>query len=59
MTDREKRGEAEADRSEAPTEAEAGEDAAALVAELCRERAKQKPVTTSEILSWRHDGHTH
>lgn len=30
---------------------------AALSAMLRRERAKQKPVTTSEILSWRHEGH--
>ena len=59
MTDREKRSEDEADRSEAPTEAEAGRDVTALGAELRRERAKQKPVTTSEILSWRHEGHRH
>ena len=59
MTEREKRGATEANLSEAPTEAEAGEDAAALGAELRRERTKQKPVTTSEILSWRHEGHTH
>ena len=59
MTDREKRGEAEADRSEALTEAETREDTAALCAGLRRERAKQKPVTTSEILSWRHEGHRH
>ena len=31
---------------------------AALSATLRRERAKQKPVTTSELLSWRHEGHT-
>ena len=31
---------------------------AALSAALRRERAKQKAVTTSEILSWRHEGHT-
>jgi len=55
----EKSGEPEANRSEVPTEAEASEDAAALVAELRRERAKQKPVTTSEILSWRHERHAH
>ena len=30
---------------------------AALRATLRRERAKQKAVTTSEILSWRHEGH--
>lgn len=29
----------------------------ALCATLRRERAKQKAVTTSEILSWRHEGH--
>ena len=26
---------------------------------LRRERAKQKPVTTNEILAWRHEGHSH
>ena len=30
---------------------------AALSAALRRERAKQKAVTTAEILSWRHEGH--
>ena len=35
-----------------------GEERAALLATLRRERAKQKAVTTSEILSWRHEGHT-
>ena len=35
------------------------EERAALLATLRRERAKQKAVTTSEILSWRHEGHTH
>ena len=30
---------------------------AALSATLRRERAKQKAVTTSEILPWRHEGH--
>ena len=30
---------------------------AALSAALRRERAKQKTVTTAEILSWRHEGH--
>lgn len=30
---------------------------AALSATLYRERAKQKAVTTAEILSWRHEGH--
>lgn len=59
VTDREKRGEARINRSKAPTEAEARGDVAALCAELRRERAKQKPVTTSEILFWRHEGHTH
>jgi len=37
--------------------AEADEHAA-LSATLRRERAKQKAVTTPEILSWRHEGHT-
>ena len=36
--------------------ARAGEHAA-LTATLRRERAKQKAVTTAEILSWRHEGH--
>ena len=31
---------------------------AALCATLRRERAKQKAVTTSDILSWRHEGHS-
>ena len=31
---------------------------AALCAALRRERAKQRPVTTREILSWRHEGHS-
>lgn len=35
------------------------EERAALLATLRRERAKQKAVTTSEILFWRHEGHTH
>jgi len=26
---------------------------------LRRERAKRKPVTTNEILAWRHEGHSH
>ncbi len=30
----------------------------ALCATIRRERAKQKAVTTSDILSWRHEGHT-
>ena len=34
------------------------QDHAALCAILRRERAKQQAVTTSEILSWRHEGHT-
>ena len=33
------------------------EEHAALCATLRRERAKQTAVTTSEILSWRHEGH--
>ena len=37
----------------------AGEgERAALSATLRRERAKQKTVTTAEILSWRHEGHS-
>ena len=32
-------------------------DHAALVETLRRERAKQQPVTTAEILAWRHEGH--
>ena len=36
-----------------------GRDYAALCATLRRERAKQKDVTTTEILSWRHEGHAH
>ncbi len=32
-------------------------DHAELAATLRRERAKQQPVTTTEILSWRHEGH--
>lgn len=31
---------------------------AALRETLLRERAKQRAVTTSEILAWRHEGHT-
>ena len=34
-----------------------GDEQAALRATLRRERAKQQAVTTSEILSWRHEGH--
>ena len=34
-----------------------GDDQAAMRATLRLERAKQKAVTTSEILSWRHEGH--
>lgn len=30
---------------------------AALYATLRQERAKQKAVTTSDMLSWRHEGH--
>ncbi len=33
-------------------------DHAALSATLRRERARQQPVTTAEILAWRHEGHT-
>jgi len=33
------------------------EEHAALCATLRRERAKQRAVTTSEILAWRHEGH--
>ncbi len=40
------------------TRVSGGEGRAALLATLRRERAKQKAVTTSEILSWRHEGHT-
>ncbi len=57
MTGHDKNDGTEARRFESSTEAEAREDIAALCAELRRERAKQKPVTTSEILSWRHEGH--
>ncbi len=32
---------------------------AALLATLRRERQKRKPVTTAEILAWRHEGHPH
>ena len=35
-----------------------GQDHAALCATLRRERSRQQAVTTSEILSWRHEGHT-
>ena len=34
------------------------QDHTALCTTLRRERAKQQAVTTSEILSWRHEGHT-
>ena len=34
-----------------------GVDHAALCATLRRERTKQQRVTTSELLSWRHEGH--
>ncbi len=36
----------------------AAPDHATLSATLRRERARQRPVTTPEILSWRHEGHT-
>lgn len=39
------------------TRINSGQEHAALCATLRRERAKQKPVTTTEILSWRHEGH--
>ncbi len=35
-----------------------GREHAALCGTLRRERAKQCAVTTSELLSWRHEGHT-
>ena len=57
MTGHGKTDEASARLPEAPTGAAPGDDIAALCGELRRERAKQKPVTTSEILSWRHEGH--
>ncbi len=57
MTGYHKSGEAETLQSEVQTGAEACEDIAVLCAGLRRERAKQKPVTTSEILFWRHEGH--
>ena len=41
------------------TRIDGSDEHAALCATLCRERAKQNAVTTSEILSWRHDGHAH
>ncbi|MCY4027887.1 MAG: type II toxin-antitoxin system prevent-host-death family antitoxin [Acidobacteria bacterium] len=34
-----------------------GPQHAALCATLRRARAKQRPVTTSELLFWRHEGH--
>ena len=40
------------------TRVEDHQDHAALCATLRRSRAKQKKVTTAEILSWRHGGHT-
>ena len=40
-----------------PEEAEASDDPAALISAIRQERAKQKAVTTSEILSWRREGH--
>ena len=39
------------------TRIDGGRDHATLCATLRRERAKQRAVTTSEILSWRHEGH--
>ena len=39
------------------TRIDRGTEHAALCAVLRRERAKQQAVTTSEILSWRHEGH--
>lgn len=35
------------------------EEHTSLSATLRRERAKQRSVTTAEILSWRHEGHAH
>ena len=35
----------------------AGEGDHAALSALRRERAKQKAVTTAELLSWRHEGH--
>ena len=40
------------------TRIDGGQEQAGLCATLRRERAKQQAVTTSEILSWRHEGHT-
>ena len=40
------------------TRIDAARDHTALRTTLRRERAKQQAVTTSEILSWRHEGHT-
>ena len=59
MTDHDKNDGAAVQRSDSASETEAREDIAVLCAELRRERAKQKPVTTFEILSWRHEGHRH
>ena len=39
------------------TRVSSARERAALCATLRRERAKQKAVTTSDILSWRHEGH--
>ena len=39
------------------TRINSGQEHATLCATLRRERAKQKTVTTAEILSWRHEGH--
>ena len=40
------------------TRIDGGQEHAGLCATLRRERAKQQAVTTSEILSRRHEGHT-
>ena len=39
------------------TRIDGAQEHAALCATLRREREKQQAVTTSEILSWRHEGH--
>ena len=39
------------------TRIDGAQDHATLCMTLRRERAKQQAVTTSEILSWRHEGH--
>ena len=40
------------------TRIDGAQDHTTLCMTLRRERAKQQAVTTSEILSWRHEGHT-